>query len=164
MTSKPVQVNEPPASPVRHVPGYDPERDLAERFPEWTIRRFDHRLHPGYLGTTDFDELTIWVAHPMLQCQERVTIAHEIVHIERGDRGPQPEDVEDEIEREISRRLISVEEYYRAACWARTLRELSDELNVDMHLAKTRWQCFSRAERKEIKGRLRTTFAECWIP
>ena len=91
----------------------------------------------------------VWLDERLLQADQRCTLAHEIVHIDRGDCGPQPMEVEREIERTIATRLISAEDYYRAAFIHGTdVTALAYELRVNAYLVRARWWTFAAAERK----------------
>jgi hypothetical protein len=61
----------------------------------------------GIHGETDGS--TIWVDDRLDEVQVVCTIQHELIHIERGQRRRQPEDVETEVRYETARRLLPIE-------------------------------------------------------
>lgn len=81
---------------------------------EWSHVRVDHvdDLPAGRLAVTD-GESRIWMRRRLLQAERRCALAHELVHLERGDTGACTPAVEAEVNREVSRRLI------RSGGWSR---------------------------------------------
>jgi hypothetical protein len=65
------------------------------------------RMPDGIHGETDGS--TIWVDDRLDEVQVVCTIQHELIHIERGHRHRQPEEVETEVRYETARRLLPIE-------------------------------------------------------
>jgi hypothetical protein len=65
------------------------------------------RMPDGVHGETDGS--TIWVDDRLDEVQVVCTIQHELIHIERGHRRRQPEEVETEVRYETARRLLPIE-------------------------------------------------------
>ena len=98
--------------------------------------------------------LLFWLARGLLQVEERCTLAHELIHIERGHRGCQPPRIEADVEREAARRLIPLDLLGEALTWARCEAEAADELCVDIATLRTRLADLTRAERARLRRRL----------
>lgn len=52
------------------------------------------------------DGTTIWLDASLTPTEERCALTHELVHVERGDTGPQPPAIEWRVRAETARRLI----------------------------------------------------------
>lgn len=74
----------------------------------------------------------------LLQVERRCSLAHELIHLERGDTGSCPPAVEAAVNREAARRLIPWEQLLTAVRWARDEGELADELWVTMKVLRAR--------------------------
>ncbi len=129
-----------------------PWRRLRDDHPDWHL--FWEKLPDGVLGLTDHRRKHVVLDKRQLQCQRRVTLAHELIHIRNGHDGHCNENVERAIERQVARDLIPIEQLADAACWAHTLRELSDELWVDDALVVTRIDALHPAERAYLARRV----------
>lgn len=138
-----------------------PWRELRDQHPDWTVCW--ETLPDGFAGLTDYDRKEVVLDRRQLQCQRRVTLAHEIVHIRAGHDGHCDPKVEASIERQIARELIPLDTLLRAAVWARTLRELSAELWVDDAIAAVRIQNLHPAERALLTQALAQRDGTCPI-
>lgn len=130
---------------------WQPWRTLSEEHPDVVVR-YVGWLPALVLGATD--GRSIWLARGLLQAEERCTLAHELIHIERGHRGCQPPRVEADVEREAARRLIPLDLLGEALTWARCEAEAADELCVDIATLRTRLAALTRAERAWLCRRL----------
>ena len=81
----------------------------------------------------------IWMARQD-QAERRCAIAHEIIHLERGDTGACTPAVEAEVNREVARRLIPFWGLLEAVKWTQHERELADELWVTVPILQARWE------------------------
>lgn len=83
-------------------------------------------------------ESRIWVRRRLLQAERRCALAHEIIHLERGDTGPCSRAVEAEVNREVARRLIPFSALMDAMAWSDQIEEIADELWVTPEIAEAR--------------------------
>ena len=100
------------------------------------------------------------LAHPphhLLQAERRCTIAHELIHLERG---PAPDDPwlrareERAVEAEAARRLITLDALADALAWSDRPVEVAEELWVDVQTLDVRVDGLNPAERAELDTRL----------
>lgn len=126
----------------------------AEVYHPWRVLRtdwahinlvFSDDLPPGRLADTD--GLTeIRMRRRLLQVERRCALQHELIHLERRDTGTCPPGVEDEINREAARRLIPWNRLLAAVAWARSERELADELWVTTKILEARAETLTADE------------------
>ncbi|MDT4915996.1 MAG: hypothetical protein QOH89_696 [Pseudonocardiales bacterium] len=143
------------AAPRRPLGQYDPWHDLAVNWPE-----VDVRIEP-MTGT-----LLGVLAYPVIllragtsAAQRRCTLTHEIVHLERGidDCGPWHEREEQQVHREVARRLIPVEALVaavRSLGPGVDLGQLAQALDVDRETARIRLDLQSLAQRAQLDAAL----------
>jgi len=91
--------------------------------------------------------------------QRRCTLAHEIVHLERGvdDCGPWADREELAIEREVAQRLIPLSRLVaatQALGGSEDHAALAAALDVDHLILHARLDCLSRADRQYIRDQL----------
>jgi hypothetical protein len=139
---------------------YDPWHHLIRAWPEVEVV-----LEP--MSGTLLGELrypTIALRADSSAAQQRCTLAHELVHLERGGGGHDPWMAREEIavHAEAARRLVGLADLERA------LRELGGDtdlpalarlLDVDLHTAVTRLGLLAPRERHWVRSRLR---GELW--
>ncbi|MCF8609994.1 ImmA/IrrE family metallo-endopeptidase [Gordonia sp. HY285] len=112
---------------------YHPWRDARDRLPDVDIVFVDH-LPDGQRGQMYGDRIEI-NARLLSSAERRCTLAHELVHHERG---PTPSDSillareEALVERTAARRLIALDQLIDALRWTRHAPEVADELWVDV--------------------------------
>jgi hypothetical protein len=129
---------------------YHPWRHFRA-FDGWTLVIRDLEGE-GMVGETDYDAQTVTICSTLNQAGRRSTIAHEIVHIERGWVQEHCADLEDEqVDRIVARRLISFERLMDACRWARNIHELADELWVDEETVRTRLAHLHPSERLKLR-------------
>lgn len=101
---------------------------------------------------------TIALASDLTQAQRRSTLAHELVHAERGDvaccSGWHEGKQERRVERTAARRLISVDALVDALLWADDERELAEVLWVDVDTVRARLDGLTAVEKQTIEQRL----------
>jgi Zn-dependent peptidase ImmA (M78 family) len=110
-------------------------------------------LAGGLLGETRWPPLCIALAKQSSAAQRRCTLAHEIVHLERGfgECGLWADREERQVHAEAARRLISTPELaeaIRALGGSQNLSELAVLLNVDTQTVRVRLQLLDRPERR----------------
>lgn len=132
---------------------YDPWDDFERhRLEGWKIR---WRRLTGRLGRTNFHDRSVDLDPDQDQPQERGTVTHEVVHIERG---PIPDGWEEWEERIVNRlaarRLISLDELVDGMLWSYDVEELAVVLWVDVPTVRVRLQTLTEAEGREIQARL----------
>ena len=119
--------------------------------------KFGH-LEDGCLGAWDPETGTIWLAHGLTQTERRSTLAHEMVHAERGDEpcGYELADHKQErsVDRIASRRLIQLEHLAEALAWAQDEWEVAEALWVDVDTVRTRIEHLTEDERDHIERRI----------
>lgn len=125
-------------------------RDLAHVRLEWR-----DRLPNGDLGCTHHRLHLVLMARRQTQAERRCTIAHELVHLERGPVHIYHQAREEEaVEREAARRLISLEALADAMAWSTCSAEIAEELWVDEPMLKARMDALHPSERAYLQRRL----------
>lgn len=117
------------------------------------------RLAPlDVLGCYDPDTGIIWIGKGLTQAERRSTLAHELVHAERGDVACLSDWHENKQERRVSeiaaRSLIPLTRLVDALLWSMDESELADELWVDADTVKARLDTLTGGERAMIDARL----------
>jgi len=125
---------------------YDPWADLASR-PD--IRLLWRHQRP--CGLYHHHEREISLRHGLTDAEGRSTLAHELVHAERGDVGLSEAALNARqellVEREAARRLISLQELADAVRWTCHPGEVADLLRVDLGTLRARLECLTDDER-----------------
>jgi Zn-dependent peptidase ImmA (M78 family) len=141
---------------------YDPYLHVYERWPGAEV--VVEPLHRGLLGETRWPPLQIALAAQSSPAQRRCTLAHEIVHLERGldDPGPWADREELQVHAEASRRLIDIEalaDALRELGGSGDLAALAVALDVDVETIALRLRRLTPVERRRLRRRTRT---ELW--
>lgn len=97
---------------------------------------------------------TVVLDRTLSQRERRCTLAHEIVHVERGDECRQTAKVETAVHLVASRRLITLEQLAAGLAWTKDQRVLADELCVDDVTLEVRLAHLSLDEQDIVAGRL----------
>ena len=90
------------------------------------VQIFRERLQPGYAGYTD--GVDIYLDDRLDAVQTACTLVHELVHLEWGHKGHQPEAIEMAVRYETARRLLP--DYRAGECRGSTLAEVAANLFV----------------------------------
>lgn len=107
------------------------------------------------MGHSDFECDLVVITEGMTQAERRCTVAHELIHHERGPCAPGEEEREEVIvHREAARRLIDIRKLGESLAWASDLEEAAEELWVDVATLKIRLSALHPAERAYLKRRL----------
>ena len=113
-------------------------------------------LPPSCLGLWDQHARTVWLDERLSPAERRSTLAHELVHAERGDVpcGDPCLDARQErrVDREAARRLIAVEALADALRWTRDPREVAELLDVDVALLAARIEALTPTERAQLRS------------
>lgn len=143
-------------------PIYHPWRVLAV---DWAHIDLQHRvdLTPGRLGETD-GRTWIRLRMPMLQVERRCTLAHELIHLERGDTGACSPADEHAIDREVARRLIPLAALIEGIRWTLDPAELADELWVTDKILAARFERMPEHEAHEVITAARDAHGERAAP
>ena len=119
---------------------------------DWTLQWFKSEQVDGL---THFPSKTVLLDSRLLQVERRCTIAHELVHIERG---PFPEHTtaleESLVEQIAARRLIDLDKLIDVACWTSDLHEAADLLWVTPDVLQTRIKHLHPSERAQLQQAL----------
>jgi hypothetical protein len=111
----------------------------------------------GLWGYYDVEHNRIHLDRHLSQCERRSTLAHEMVHLERGDSaGLSPwhdRKQERAVDIEAARRLIRIAPLADALAWAADEWEVADVLWVDVATVRTRIRHLTLAERAYIDER-----------
>ncbi|MCU1592466.1 MAG: hypothetical protein JWP11_3722 [Frankiales bacterium] len=123
-----------------HVGLYNPGADLAARYPEWRVIR--RPLHGAY-GFLVYRRRLIVIDSSAPRAEWDCTIAHEIVHLDRGDRCTLGDAVVNErlelaVARCAARRLLPSFRFADLALYGRHPQEIADELGVDLDTLRVR--------------------------
>ena len=106
-------------------------------------------------GCYDYCARRITISPTTTQAERRSTLAHELMHIERGPCAPGDEEREEEIvEREASRLLIEIKDLGEAMAWSTNMVEVADELWVDDGILAARLRSLHPAEKAYLRRRL----------
>jgi hypothetical protein len=132
---------------------YHPWRDLRDNWPEVEVRI--EPMRGRLLGELRYPVIALRAG--TTAAQRRCTLAHELVHLERGvfDCGPWGERVERLVHEEVARRLIGVDELasaVRATGGSHDLPALAAALDVDSETLAVRLALVTPAERLMIGG------------
>jgi hypothetical protein len=109
---------------------------------------------PGRLGQWCQRTMTMTLHPEQSQRQRRCTVAHELIHAERGHYGACHSTVDRAVHAEAARRLISLDELVDALLWSQDEQELAEDLWVDVATVMTRLEGLTEYERVEIDRRL----------
>jgi hypothetical protein len=131
---------------------YDPWRDLRENWPE--VQVVIKPMRGRLLGELRYPVIALRA--DTTAAQRRCTLAHEIVHLERGvtDCGPWAEREERLVEAEAARRLIPTEallDAVRSCGGAHDIGALADVLEVDLDTLEARLRQVTPRERQQIE-------------
>lgn len=118
------------------VPIYHPWRALRDLWSHVRVEHTDDLPAGRRADTNGIDEIRM--RQRLLQVERRCSLAHEVIHLERGDTGACPPAVEAEVNQEAARRLIPWEHLLDAVQWARSEEELADELWVTVKILRAR--------------------------
>lgn len=137
---------------------YDPGHDAAVRYPDWRILR--RPLHGTCYGFTVHRKKLIVIDRECTRGEWNSTVAHELVHLDRGDRCTLSSRVINERRElatwtEAARRLVDPDDVLRVWHFGMHPVELADALNIDV--ATLRWwrQSLSSEDVDRLNGRLR---------
>ncbi|GAB3622548.1 hypothetical protein GCM10027418_06300 [Mariniluteicoccus endophyticus] len=142
---------------------YHPWAEFA-RHTAWELRFAV--LPSGVWGLTCWKTRTVTLHSWLLQAERRCTIAHELLHIERGPLPRDPFLAEREeaiVRREAARRLIGIVELGDALVWAyaagsEDVAGVADELWCDEDTVRARLEHLHPAERAYLVRRMEAVF------
>lgn len=134
---------------------YDPWLDLLVNWPEIDV--VHEPMSGDLLGELRYPVIALRAGTSA--AQRRCTLAHEIVHLERGvmDCGPWAGREEARVEAEAARRLIrpaELEQALREAGSGAGIGMLAQLLDVDQQTMQTRLGLLSPVERRRLRARL----------
>jgi Zn-dependent peptidase ImmA (M78 family) len=137
-----------PDAPAR----YDPWRDLAENWPQLEV--VIEPMRGELLGELRYPVIALRAGTS--SAQRRCTLAHELVHLERGvrDWGPWTAREELHVHREVARRLIPSDELVaalRSLGGGDDIAALARALDVDVQTARLRLDILTPAERARLR-------------
>ena len=111
---------------------------------------FRERMQAGYAGYTDGKD--VYLDDRLSAEQTLCTLLHELVHLEWGHEGHQPEDVEMQVRYEVARRLLPLDRVV-GACKTGSLAGIAKHLGVTRQVVMDRAATLSDREASE---------AGCW--
>jgi hypothetical protein len=131
---------------------YDPDSDLATRYPDWLVGTADlGGVIPEVLST---GRRIILLDERLARSARRSSLAHAIAHLDLGHGQTLPGWFENREEAEAdalaARRLIPVEDLARALAWSRDRDDVAAELDVDRGMLAARERSMVRAERRTL--------------
>lgn len=138
----------------RHVWPYDPWADVRDNWPQ--VRVVIEPMTGDLLGEVRDDGLVIALRAGTSAAQRRCTLAHEIVHLERGilDCGPWLQREEVQVHTEVSLRLIplaALADAVRALGGADDQAALAQWLEVDSETLAMRVSRLSAGDRRTLR-------------
>ncbi|UQX87983.1 hypothetical protein M6D93_17010 [Jatrophihabitans telluris] len=140
---------------MTNAPTYDPWQDLARNWPG--VEALIEPLEDDLLGEIrEFRDgrLQITLRANTTSGQRRCTLAHEIVHLERGldDCGPWQSREESAVHEEVARRLIGLNALIDAARYTGDDHAaLAAALDVDQETLQLRLGLLTSAERRRLR-------------
>jgi hypothetical protein len=140
--------------------GWNPWRHVGDNYPHITVVR-DKELPGRIWGLTDGTR--IWICKRLNQAQRRSTLAHELLHIERGLPPNDPRGLAREeklVSALAARRLIALPDLIEALRWTREPAELADALWVDVDTIRSRMSSLDPIEVAQLENEL----DGMWIP
>ncbi|MDO5619308.1 ImmA/IrrE family metallo-endopeptidase [Kocuria sp.] len=108
------------------------------------------RLH-GIQGATD-GRCRIWLDDRLTAVERRCVLTHELVHVEMGHRGHQPECVEWLVRERTARLLVPWEALLARRGWEGSLWHLAEDIGVTEVVLRDRLQAASAGERARLAG------------
>lgn len=130
------------------APIYHPWRILRTEWPHVEVEHTDD-VPAGRLADTNGVD-AIRMRRRLLQVDRRCALAHELIHLEHRDVGEKAPAIEVRVNREAARRLIPWGRLLEAVRWARSDRELADELWVTLPVLRARTDALHADELLEI--------------
>jgi IrrE N-terminal-like domain len=131
---------------------YDPWHALADLRQARVV--FDD-LPPRRRGEVDFGTQTITLHRRLDPTAQRCTLAHELVHLERGPvimwHAPREERTVAAI---AARRLVGIDDLAEAMRWSQDERSLAEELSVDVRTVRVRLHSLDPTERAFLRDRV----------
>lgn len=122
------------------------------------VQIIERKLEGSVFGYYDAATHTITIDPRLSQAQRRSTLAHELVHAERRDKGCSSAWHEIRQERRVeevaARLLIRLDRLADALAWAHGELEVAEELSVDVPMVRARIEHLSPAEVEYIETRL----------
>ncbi len=107
-------------------------------------------LPRGVRGLTD-GVATIWLDHALTQRERRCTLAHELIHVQRGHHGPQPPTIEARVRDETARWLLpNLTQISHTLTAATSLDDAAQELWVTQDVLEDRLTNLNHHERHHI--------------
>jgi len=138
---------------------YDPWRDVAENWPELhvTVAAMEGDL----LGTVEWPVIAL--RSDSSAAQQRCTLCHELIHLERGirDCGPWADREELAVHSEVALRLIPLEKLADAVAelgGTEPRGALAGLLEVDTETLELRLAQLNREERRVVQARVRAAW------
>src|SRR5687768_12532490 len=108
-------------------------------------------LPADVLGDVDFDTHEIRIADTATTPEFRATLAHELVHIQRGAYYPSETDDEEALVEATAARLLVPRDHLPAILEAADPHQVADELVVDLHTA-TLGIALARADEQAVQS------------
>jgi hypothetical protein len=140
--------------------GWNPWRHLAFFYPHVTV--ITHQELPERMWGLRAGDL-IWLCRKLTQTRRRCTLAHEIVHLERGEAPADPvtQAREERAVAELAaRRLITIEQLADGLSWTQDPAELAEHLWVDAPTLRARMSGLDPIEVAQLENILDGR----WIP
>lgn len=78
------------------------------------VQVLEWALPEGFQAVYDKKNALVYCARGLTVSQRRVALLHELLHVRRGDDGPQPGRVERMIDRQVVRMVVKQSDYIRA--------------------------------------------------
>ncbi|MFC4903805.1 ImmA/IrrE family metallo-endopeptidase [Kocuria oceani] len=90
---------------------------------------------------------TIWLDDRLTETEARCALAHELVHLELGHIGHQPQAVEEKVREDAARRLLPLQALYTHRHWQGRLYGLAEDLGVTEAVLTDRLRWLTQEER-----------------
>lgn len=133
---------------VRVMDTYDPWRALASY---GNVDVVDAELPPTRRGLIEFATGRITLRPELLDVEKRCTLAHELVHLERGPVLVRQTRREERVVASIAAtRLVPLTDLREALRWTTDRHELAEELHVDVRTIDVRLSNLTDAERDAL--------------
>lgn len=133
---------------------YHPWRHLRAQ-QSWTFVTAELPEHRR--AQTDWTTRTVTIAKGLTQAKRRCSLAHELVHMERGPVAADARTAAREerlVEAIMARRMIELRDLGEALAWSQYPADVADELWVDGPTLRARLDNLTDAERAYLEARL----------
>lgn len=104
---------------------------------------------------------TIWLDDRLTETEQRCALTHELVHVDFGHVGHQPESIERKVRERTARLLIPFERLYRVRHWQGRPDTLAEDLEVTPDVLRDRLRWLTEDEERRVRGMYWLEYLPC---